>query len=71
MPDVAAARRGRTIVLRRNGSAVTIDGWVIWDEGPQRRVMLSIGDRRDRFVAANVAKTIAGCFDANQSRPEG
>lgn len=41
---------------------MTIDGWTVWREGAQRRVMLSIGDRRDRFVAANVAMTIAGAL---------
>jgi hypothetical protein len=62
LPDVAVIRRGRLTVIRRGAEAMTIDGWTIWREGAQRRVMLSVGDRRDRFVAENVAVTIAGAL---------
>jgi hypothetical protein len=62
LPDIAATRRGRLIVLRRGMEAMSIDGWTIWREGAQRRVMLSIGDRRDRFVAENAAASIAGAL---------
>jgi hypothetical protein len=62
LPDVAATRRGRLIVFRRGAEAMTIDRWTVWRDGAQRRVMLSIGDRRDRFVAENVAITIGGAL---------
>ncbi len=59
LPDVTVTRRGRLIAIRRGAESMTIDRWMVWREGAQRRVMLSIGDRRDRFVAMNVAVTIA------------
>jgi hypothetical protein len=61
--DVVVTRRGRAVIFRRRGEAVTIapesGSWFVWREGPQRRVMLSIANRRDAFVADNTATTIA------------
>ncbi len=54
---------GRIITLRRGDQLVTLrktdEAWVVWREGVQPRVICTIGERRDRFVADNVAGTIA------------
>jgi hypothetical protein len=67
VPDVVATRRGRRLVtLRRGSDAMMVEdvgtSWVVWREGVQRRAMLSIGDRRDAFVADNAAASIAGAL---------
>lgn len=64
LPGANATRRGRAILLRHGSEAVSIDGatWTIWREGPQRRVMMAIGERRDAFVAENAARTIASAL---------
>jgi hypothetical protein len=67
VPDVVATRRGRRLVtLRRGNDAMVVEDvgttWVVWREGIQRRAMLSIGDRRDAFVADNAAVSIAGAL---------
>ncbi len=57
---------GRIITLRRGDKLVTLrktsEAWVVWREGVQSRVMCTIGERRDRFVADNVAETIASAL---------
>ncbi len=58
IPTLVARRRGRRIVLRNGEREVTIDGWVVWTD----RVYLSIGERRDRFVAENVARSIVAAL---------
>jgi hypothetical protein len=37
--------------------------WVVWRESAQRRVMISVGDRREAFVADDAAVTIAGALE--------
>jgi pyruvate/2-oxoglutarate dehydrogenase complex dihydrolipoamide acyltransferase (E2) component len=74
MPDVRAARRGKVATLRyRERSARITDAGSTWwvkfaGEGPQM-AMLAV-ERHDERTARNVAKTIAGAFDARWSRPD-
>jgi hypothetical protein len=37
----------------------TASSWIVYDETERDRIMLSIGERRDLFVAQNVAVSIA------------
>ena len=46
------------MVIEERGSS-----WLVYDAGQTDRVLLSIGDRRDRFIAENVAVTIATALD--------
>jgi hypothetical protein len=67
LPAVKATRRGaRLVTLRHGGRGMAIErtasSWIVYDETVSDRIMLSIGERRDRFVAGNVAVTIASAL---------
>lgn len=79
LPGVVATARGRdtTVVFRYAGRAATLtsDGAVTWvaftNESGSGSTMASLSVRQtDANTARNVAKTIAGFFDAELSRPE-
>jgi hypothetical protein len=64
LPAVKATRRGaRIVTLRHGGRGMAIErtasSWIVYDETEHEHLMLSIGERRDRFVARNVAVSIA------------
>ncbi len=62
----SSKEHGRIITLRRGDQQVTLrktgEAWVVWRDGAQPRVMCTIEERRDRFVADNVAGTIASAL---------
>jgi hypothetical protein len=74
---VTTIRGGDTVVFRyaKRTTTLTHEGTAMWvaftNESVSGATMawLSVG-RADAFTAGNVAKTIAGFFDAGLSRPE-
>jgi len=67
LPDTQTTRRGmRIVTLRRGGRGMVIErtgsSWIVYDETRRDRIMLSIGDRRDGFVAGNAAVSIASAL---------
>lgn len=73
VPDVVATARGRQVMLRLGDRTA-----VLTESGSDRLITFSGAsmsslmdqDRGDAFTARNIAKSIAGFFDAEQSRPD-
>ena len=71
--DVAAVKRGRRVVVWRHRdreATVTDEGavrWVTFSGGATMMPPLAV-ERHDAFTARNVARTLAGFFDASLSR---
>lgn len=72
VPSASAARKGKSVIIRDRGREVTLkpDGGTYWVTFSASVAALFVADRRDAFTARNVAKTIAGHLDPEQSRPD-
>ncbi len=70
--SAVAARKGSSVIIRDHGREVTLkaDGGTYWVTFSASVAALFVSDRRDAFTARNVAKTIAGHLDPEQSRPD-
>jgi hypothetical protein len=72
LPDATAVRKGRRLVIIRHGDHAALlanDGsfWVTFTAGDLniKATMCSlVDDRRDAFTVGNLARSIAGYFDA-------